>query len=774
MAKKHKVKSQKVQVKKTDKQTNINHQEFQLKNFSIWIAVIVFILTTIIFFWNHLSGSSFFWEDFVEQFYPIQTFAAQSFADWEIPFWNPYTFCGMPFFADLQVGFFYPLNRLTALFLDSNGHLSVWGLQFIIILHFFIAQLSMYKLMQYLKVSSIGSIISSVSFAFSFSLVLHVIHPMMIYHLAWFPLVIMYFMKSINEYKIKYGIIAGLIFGFSMLAGHPQTILYEALFLGFLMIWYLLANLRNGDFKEKPIVKFLIGGGLTFVISVSIFLVQYLPSQDLANLSKRAEASYEAATEGSLEFEQIYTSVTAKFFGYIDGSGDKSLPFHLDDAPYYYYWDTGFYFGLTALLLGLLGIISFYKSRLAGFLIFISLFGFLFALGDNFILFKIFYNLPFFGLLRIPARIMFYAIIVFSIFAGFGFDYLWQSSDNKKRIRNIIIAFSLPLLISLLIVSGILQGALNTPEQYIDKISGLGTVSLLFIISIFIVSFLMIKGIIKPLAAGTIFIILAFTDLYIQGASFVESEKNPENEYKIDNQLKKLFSPTDNNNLFRVSMRHYNPSYMAMMRNQGMIDKIHLVEGYNQLVFNHIPPPCDVDVIHDLYNVKYELAYDNTARQFGFAERQNYYPRLWFVYDVKVIKPENIKSFMQNDKEIDYSRTVILEESPGIKINSKGTAPENSIKILEYDNNKMTINASTSQNAVLVFSEIWYPAWKIFIDGEEQAVYKANYSFRAVSVPAGNHKIEMKYHSAKFYSGMYIAIFSLILSVFAIIFLRKE
>ncbi len=746
----------------------------ELNDFPMWLTLTIFLLTTVVFFGDQLIGNTFFWEDFVEQFYPIQTFASQAFSNWEIPFWNPYTFCGMPFFADLQVGFFYPLNRLTFLFLDSSGHLSVWGLQFIIILHFFIAQLSMHHLMKYLKISSIGSIIGSISYAFSMSLVLHVIHPMMVYHLAWFPLVILFFLKGITENKIKYGIISGLIFGITLLAGHPQTILYQALFLGLLFIWYVIADLRKIGFKAKQSIKSIVAGLLPFIISVCIFSVQYLPSQDLANYSKRADATYETATEGSLEFEQIYASLAPKLFGFTDGSGDKSVPYHLDGKPYYYYWDTAFYFGLTALLLGLIAMLTSYKNRMTAFLIFISLFGFLFALGDNFVLFKIFYNLPFFGLLRIPARIMFFAVIAFSILAGFGFDSILKNIANKKFLTKIIIGSSVPLLFSILIASGSLLKALDTPEQYLSDVQSFGTIALVFILCVIVVLLLMNKGILKPIAAGVILIILTFIDLYTQGATFNSSPNNPDNSYKIEKQLKDLFVAKNKNDLFRVSMRHYNPSYMAMMRNQGLIDKIMLVEGYNQLVFNHIPPPTNVKTIHDLYNVKYELFFNQVTQQFSFVERQGYFPRAWMTYNVISSTPEKIKSTMQNNSEIDYSNTVVLEEN--IKLNSTGfdSTSIGKVKVTYFSNNGLSCKVQTPKPGVLVFSEIWYPDWKVYVDGVKSKLLKADYSFCAVEVPKGNHKVEMKYESEKFSMGLFIMLGTLCLSVVGLVLLRKE
>jgi len=76
------------------------------------IIVLFFLITTLLFFKDNIFGHSYFWEDFVEYVYPTQNFAALESSHGHIPFWNPYAFSGMPFYADLQAGFFYLPNRI--------------------------------------------------------------------------------------------------------------------------------------------------------------------------------------------------------------------------------------------------------------------------------------------------------------------------------------------------------------------------------------------------------------------------------------------------------------------------------------------------------------------------------------------------------------------------------------------------------------------------------------------------------------------------------------
>ncbi|MBP5302477.1 MAG: hypothetical protein J6Y88_04435, partial [Bacteroidales bacterium] len=49
---------------------------------------------------------------------------------------------------------------------------------------------------------------------------------------------------------------------------------------------------------------------------------------------------------------------------------------------------------------------------------------------------------------------------------------------------------------------------------------------------------------------------------------------------------------------------------------------------------------------------------------------------------------------------------------------------------------------TSDRPGTVVFSEVYYPSWQAFIDGNEVKVGRADYILRALAVPAGQHKIE--------------------------------
>lgn len=784
------------------------------KDLSWWIAGAVFTLTTVFFFWNIIFGKFYFWDDFVRFVYPVQSYAAKIFASGAIPFWNPYSFSGMPFLADLQTGFFYLPNRLLSLFLDNTGSLSVGALQLLIILHFIIAQFSFYKLSQYLKISSFGAILGAVSYSFSMFMICHVFHPMMIFHLAWFPLVIMFFLKGLNEKSYKFSIIAGLIFGGSILSGHPQTTLYEGFFLAAIFLWFLIAELKSKSMKGLDSINYIIRGALPVLIGAGLFCVQYLPSTELARLSDRdentyskagegfvADMKYEKATEGSLKLKQVFASVTPKIFGYVDGSGKSKAPFWLSfksvevqgtgqpGSPYnisanespqsHFFWETAYYFGLAALILGIFGAAITYRTRMGMFLIVISILSFLFALGENSFIFDIFYAMPLFGTFRNPSRMMLCVTIAFSLLAGFGFDALWQKAGDKKSLLILLAIAGIVIFISILASAGVLPEMLGAPEETIKYLKPFGTAALVISLIVTAISVLLNKRIIPAAAAGAILIFVAYIDLYMTGSSFNESPQNPLETYKVDADLRDMLTPKPPQDIFRVNMRKYRPRIAGVMEdNQGMIDNIMLIEGYNPLRLQRRRPPMPVSADYladerkffDFFNVKYEIGIDSVRLIPAFFERTTYLPRAYAVRNIHVVPEDKIEAEMQN-KSYDFSQEAVLEKNPNLSITRIADSTKtDKIECIEYQPNVLKYKVNLKENALIVFSEIWYPAWKAYIDGSESEIFRANYCLRSVAVQAGAHTIEMRYESESFGTGLTISLITLFISLGGLVF----
>jgi hypothetical protein len=58
----------------------------------------------------------------------------------------------------------------------------------------------------------------------------------------------------------------------------------------------------------------------------------------------------------------------------------------------------------------------------------------------------------------------------------------------------------------------------------------------------------------------------------------------------------------------------------------------------------------------------------------------------------------------------------------------------------------------------VVFSEVWYPAWKAFVDGRRVPILRACAALRMVEVPAGRHRVRMLYDSWSLKIGIWVSL----------------
>jgi hypothetical protein len=184
----------------------------------------------------------------------------------------------------------------------------------------------------------------------------------------------------------------------------------------------------------------------------------------------------------------------------------------------------------------------------------------------------------------------------------------------------------------------------------------------------------------------------------------------------------------------------------AKMR--ALQDMADVADMYNPLVWN-------------LMNVKYIISDrpDSNAALglvFNGAGKKVYsnlsfLPRAFFVKRYEVTDGLSILSKIR-DKAFDPQAVIYFMEDPKLQIEPPHPAAR--AEFLSYGIQDLELKVTTNGNNLLFLSETYYPkGWKAFIDGKETPIYRANYLFRAVVVPAGIHKLEMKFEPTGFYLG---------------------
>ena len=90
------------------------------------------------------------------------------------------------------------------------------------------------------------------------------------------------------------------------------------------------------------------------------------------------------------------------------------------------------------------------------------------------------------------------------------------------------------------------------------------------------------------------------------------------------------------------------------------------------------------------------------------------------------------------------------------------------------DSNKYNSNSTT--DGIAIFSEIYYEkGWDAYIDGELNPHFRANYTLRAMQIPAGNHIIEFKFEPSTYKTGETISLVSsiILLLLLALVFFKE-
>ena len=108
--------------------------------------------------------------------------------------------------------------------------------------------------------------------------------------------------------------------------------------------------------------------------------------------------------------------------------------------------------------------------------------------------------------------------------------------------------------------------------------------------------------------------------------------------------------------------------------------------------------------------------------------------------------------------KFDLRKIAIISEEFRAAAESKTIADspafEDVIRLTSYSPNKLTYECEVSSDRVAVFSEVWYPAgWIATIDGKPADIVRADYTLRALKVPAGSKSIEFEFRPDSFYKG---------------------
>ncbi len=143
----------------------------------------------------------------------------------------------------------------------------------------------------------------------------------------------------------------------------------------------------------------------------------------------------------------------------------------------------------------------------------------------------------------------------------------------------------------------------------------------------------------------------------------------------------------------------------------------------------------------------------------------------WFVDSVRWVDNANDEMLALDNTDVKTTAVIRSESQNRIPaFSSEHVLEEDLISLDNYEPDKAEYTVNTPVDKLVVFSEVYYPDWKVFIDGKESELFRANYILRAVVVPQGKHKVEFIFHPDHFYSSEKISQIAFILLIAALLF----
>jgi hypothetical protein len=142
-------------------------------------------------------------------------------------------------------------------------------------------------------------------------------------------------------------------------------------------------------------------------------------------------------------------------------------------------------------------------------------------------------------------------------------------------------------------------------------------------------------------------------------------------------------------------------------------------------------------------------------------------PRAWLVGEAESVDGEEALRRIRGESahEFDPRRTALLEVKPEeLPTLTGGALPHDATaRIVSYEPSRLIIETNAPGAAVLVVSEIIYPGWEATVDGVATRIHATNYLLRGVVVPAGVHRVEMRYRAPAARIGAIISACALLL-----------
>ncbi len=641
-------------------------------------------------------------------------------------------------------------------------------------------------------------------------------HNTKIATMAPFPWLLFVADRLRERFRWLWALLAVVLLHFMFMPSHVQMIFYAALAFGgyFLMLVWLA--IRHGEpwkgiFRSAGVL--VVAAALAFAMDSDRYLsvLEYNPSSirgsaPLIPPSGQAEEKtqaggldYEYATQWSLAPGELISFAVPTWYGF--GHLEYDGPLARGPMRFNGYWgpqpftDAAQYMGIVILVLAVGGFIRRRRDPFVLYLGAMIVFSILVAFGKELPLVydAMFAYVPMFNKFRIPSMILVLVQIYVPLLAAYGVatwmgdrEHTWSDKVEQKWKR---VTLGLGVAAVLAFVG---RGAVETVYQSFFPLSEVGPklgrqfgqvptqvvaefyqtvvdyVAVDIIVALILCTALSAavwfygRRAIGVNAFAAILITAAGADLWRINSRVMDPQPRQSHEaifaapdyvqfLQRDTTLYRTLTfqqgqlPYDNTLAYFRIQSAYGYQGAKMRAYQDMVEVAGL---YNPLVWQ-------------MMNVKYIISdqYDSTAlfervydgQTFDVFRFRNALPRAFFVNRFEVASAEQTLNQIANGA-FDPRDLMYVLADPGVGVDPPEAGA--SVEVTEFGIQHLKLKATATGTNLLFLSETYYqPGWKAFIDGKEEGIIRANYLFRGLVVPAGDHAIEMRFEPSGFALG---------------------
>jgi len=712
--------------------------------FALLLALLIFAMFSKVL----LGDATFVFRDFGMFSYPVAHFHRECFWRGELPLWNPFNNCGIPFLAQWNTLALYP-GSLIYLLLPLN-----WSLSFFCLAHLFWGGLGMYFLARQWTNQRLASGLAGVIFAFNGLSLNFLMWPSHMATFSWLPWTVWLGQRAWREggRMLVWGTLAGAM---QMLAGGPETILAT---------WLVLFVLACGDWvREKALRRRLVPRFIGMGVLVTLVCaIQLLPFLELLAHSQR-DRYYSASThDWCMPFWGW-----ANFLVPLFRTAPTAQGVFLQNGQY---WTSSYYAGIGTVLLAAVAVwrVRDWRVRtMAG----LTLLGLVLALGDSTLLYRgLQLTLPGLGFVRYPVKFVILVLALVPLLAAFGLTALTAGSHRGR--------FEITLALLMLLIIGAIvawesrfplaQDAWRATWQ-----SGLSRAVFLGLAVLLAAAWLTAEGR-RRILLGCSLVVLFWLDFLSQTPT-----QNPGANPSIyapgwaRGQLKLAPDPKPGESRVMTSpealkfLRQLPPAagleetYLRNRRairvNCNLLDDLPQIDGFFSLTPREVSRVTALPYDHPAEAFPGLLDFLGVSQRTSPGSTLDWTPRptampLITIGQQPVFANDRTTFDALSQTNLDLGQAVFL---PLEARESISAAPQTAARVLDarFSNRRVWLQTEAPAASMVVVSQTYYPAWKAYIDGQPIRIWRANYAFQALQVPAGRHQVQLVYKDSKLLAG---------------------